>query len=295
MLLVSCGNAGYKVTPSGVKYSIFSKGSGKSIKPGDWIKVHFSAKIGDSSLISTYTHIPAYGQYDTTMKNTHDFIDFLGELKIGDSVVFLRSVDTLQKRGYLQYNDVFKAGGIINGAITILGIYPNQQAVMEDQQKETELEKQREVVALEQYLKDQKVEGLIKTKNGIFIKMEKQGDGPKVDTGSTVIVNYTGTLKNGSKFDSNLDSAFGHVEPLNFVVGAGGVIPGWDEAALYFNKGGKGKVYIPAMLGYGGNGSGDKIPPFSDLVFDMEVIDVKAPTVAPATAPPAPVNPHAGH
>jgi len=277
MFLVSCGNAEYRITQSGVKYNVFGSGSGKKVMPGQWIKLHYRAAIGDSVMVETYSHIPAYGQYDTTMKNTHDFIDFLGELKIGDSVVFLRSVDTLQKRGYLQFNDVFKAGQVIKGSITILGLFPSQEAVMEDQQKETILEKEREIVALEKYLKDQKVEGYIKTKNGIFIKIEKQGDGAKADSGLSITVNYTGTLKNGTKFDSNVDTAFQHVGPMEFVAGTGGVIAGWDEAITYFNKGGKGKVYIPAMLGYGANAQGEKLPAFSDLVFEIEVLDVKAP------------------
>jgi FKBP-type peptidyl-prolyl cis-trans isomerase len=288
MMLISCGNAEYKITPSGVKYNVFSKGSGKKVMPGQWIKLHYRATIGDSVMVDTYSRIPAYGQYDTTMKDTHDFIDFLGELKIGDSVVFLRSVDTLQKRGYLQFNDVFKAGSAIKGSITILGLFPNQEAVMEDQQKETVLEKEREIVALEKFLKDQKVEGYIKTNSGVFIKMEKQGDGPKVDTGLSVSVNYTGKLRNGTKFDSNTDTAFGHTQPLEFVAGSGGVIAGWDEAITYFNKGGKGKVYIPAMLGYGGNAQGEKLPAFSDLIFEIEILDVKE---APKTEDPA----HPGH
>jgi FKBP-type peptidyl-prolyl cis-trans isomerase len=223
------------------------------------------------------------------MKDTHDFIDFLGELKIGDSVVFLRSIDTLQKRGYLQFNDVFKAGQVIKGSITILGLFPSQEAVMEDQQKETILEKDREIAGLEKYLKEQKVEGYIKTNSGIFIKIDKQGDGPKADSGTTVIVNYTGTLKNGAKFDSNVDTAFGHVGPFDFVAGAGGVIAGWDESITYFNEGGKGKVYIPAMLGYGANGNGPKLPAFSDLVFDIEVLDVKA-TAKPEALPHSPIG-----
>jgi FKBP-type peptidyl-prolyl cis-trans isomerase FkpA len=74
-----------------------------------------------------------------------------------------------------------------------------------------------------------------------------------------------------------VDTAFGHTDPLEFVAGTGGVIAGWDEAITYFNKGGKGKVYIPAMLGYGGNAQGEKLPAFSDLIFEIEVLDVKQP------------------
>jgi FKBP-type peptidyl-prolyl cis-trans isomerase FkpA len=275
LIFSACGNADYKVTPSGVKYNVFGKGTGQKIMPGQWIKLHYKASIGDSVMIETYGRIPAYGQYDSSMKNTHDFIDLLGELRIGDSVVFLRSIDTLQKLGFLQYNEIFKKGQFIKGSVTILAVFPSEQAVMDDQSKETVLEKEREVVAMEKFLKEQNIQGYEKTKSGVFIKLERKGDGPKADSGMTISVNYTGALKNGKKFDSNVDTAFGHVGPFDFVAGTGGVIAGWDEAITYFNKGGKGKVYIPAMLGYGSNAQGDRIPAFSDLVFEIEVLDVK--------------------
>lgn len=290
-LLMGCGNADYQKTQSGILYKIFHNGKKQPVKPGQFVKLHYRATIGDSVLVDTYKHIPAYGQFDTSAKNVHDFTDFLGEMNIGDSVVFIRNVDTMQKRGYLMYNDVFKQGGTIRGYITVLGTFNRQEDIYKDQEQEAQKETQREIAAMEEYLKEQKISGYTKTPKGVFIKIERQGNGPKADSGLLISVNYTGTLKNGTKFDSNVDPAFGHVGPFEFVAQTGAVVPGWDDAIVLLNKGTKAKLFVPAMLAYGSNAQGEKLPAFSDLIFDLEVMDVK-PNVAPAQAPTQ--DPH-GH
>jgi FKBP-type peptidyl-prolyl cis-trans isomerase len=80
----------------------------------------------------------------------------------------------------------------------------------------------------------------------------------------------------GNKFDSNLDSSFGHVTPLNFPVGQGRVIRGWDEGIMLLKKGTKAKFILPSTIGYGANGSG-KIPANAILQFDVELLDFKKP------------------
>lgn len=90
-----------------------------------------------------------------------------------------------------------------------------------------------------------------------------------------VIVNYTGWLDNngikGKKFDSSLDRN----EPFKFLLGAGMVIPGWDEGVAGMKEGGKRTLYIPSKLGYGARGAGAAIPPNADLIFEVELIKVK--------------------
>ena len=291
LVMAGCGNADYQKTKSGLLYKIHRKGQNKKVLPGQFVKLHYRAMIGDSVLIDTYQRIPAYGQYDTSTKNVHDFVDFLGEMNIGDSVVFIRNVDTMQKRGYLMYNESFKQGGTIKGYITVLGAFRTQEALMKDQEQESAKEKVREIAAMEQFLKEKNVTGYVKTPGGVFIKLHSQGTGVKVDSGMLVSVNYTGALKNGTKFDSNVDSAFGHPSAFEFVAKGNGVIPGWDEAIVYLNKGAKATLYIPAMLAYGPNAQGEKLPAFSDLVFDIEVMDVR-PNMPKPAGPAA--DPH-GH
>jgi|688.fasta_scaffold559219_1 FKBP-type peptidyl-prolyl cis-trans isomerase FkpA len=95
---------------------------------------------------------------------------------------------------------------------------------------------------------------------------------PKPKPGQTVVVHYTGTLAaNGKKFDSSKDRN----EPFSFPVGMGYVIKGWDEGLQQMAKGGTYKLTIPAHKGYGSRGAGASIPPHADLVFEIEVLDIK--------------------
>jgi FKBP-type peptidyl-prolyl cis-trans isomerase len=290
LAVASCSNYDYKKTKEGIVYKIYSNGKGELVKPGSFLKVHYSSRIGDSTFFSTYEHIPAYGMYDTTYKGAYDFIDFLGEMRIGDSAVYIRSVDSLVKRGQAQYDSIFKKGGSIKGTVKVVALLKDESAMREDQQKEAELEKQREIAGLEAFLKKQKITNAVKTDNGVFVVMEKPGDAPRADSGMEVTVNYTGRLKNGKVFDSNTDTAFQHVQPFTFVVGARQVIQGWDEGIRQFGVGGKGKMYIPAMLAYGQQSQGERMPAFSDLVFDIEVTNVATP--APSAVPPAATEEH---
>jgi FKBP-type peptidyl-prolyl cis-trans isomerase FkpA len=103
-----------------------------------------------------------------------------------------------------------------------------------------------------------------------------QGTGKTATAGTHVTVNYTGWLyapaaadKHGEKFDSSIGR-----EPFTFRLGAGNVIPGWDQGVEGMKVGGKRTLVIPASLGYGADGAGP-IPPNSDLVFDVELLDVQ--------------------
>ncbi|HEX4336567.1 MAG TPA: FKBP-type peptidyl-prolyl cis-trans isomerase [Polyangiaceae bacterium] len=101
----------------------------------------------------------------------------------------------------------------------------------------------------------------------------KVGTGPAAKTGDHVSVHYTGTLTDGTKFDSSLDRN----EPFDFGLGAGQVIKGWDQGVVGMKKGGKRKLTIPSELGYGASGSPPKIPPNATLIFDIELLSIGAP------------------
>lgn len=99
----------------------------------------------------------------------------------------------------------------------------------------------------------------------------KVGTGREAKTGDTVHVQYTGTLMNGTKFDSSYDHGG---DPFKFTLGQGQVIKGWDQGVPGMKVGGKRKLKIPPDLGYGANGSPPKIPPNAGLIFDIELVSI---------------------
>ncbi len=119
--------------------------------------------------------------------------------------------------------------------------------------------------------KDQVEPKEITTKSGLKYIDLKEGTGAEAKAGDTVEVHYTGWLKDGTKFDSSLDRG----EPFSFKLGARMVIKGWDEGVAGMKVGGKRKLIIPPDLGYGKRGAGDKIPPNSELIFEVELLKVQ--------------------
>lgn len=109
------------------------------------------------------------------------------------------------------------------------------------------------------------------TESGLTYIITKKGDGAQIKAGDNVIVNYTGMLTNGQKFDSSLDRS----EPFSFPVGAGMVIKGWDEGLQKLRIGDHAILTIPASIGYGSRGAGGVIPPDATLIFIIEVLGVK--------------------
>jgi peptidylprolyl isomerase len=97
------------------------------------------------------------------------------------------------------------------------------------------------------------------------------GKGDEAKTGQTVKVHYTGTLVNGSKFDSSVDRG----DPFKFTLGQGGVIQGWDQGIPGMRVGGKRKLTIPYNLAYGESGRPPTIPPKATLIFDVELLGIE--------------------
>jgi FKBP-type peptidyl-prolyl cis-trans isomerase len=97
------------------------------------------------------------------------------------------------------------------------------------------------------------------------------GSGREAKTGDTVLVQYTGTLMNGTKFDSSYDHGG---DPFKFTIGKGEVIKGWDQGVVGMKVGGKRRLRIPPDLGYGANGSPPAIPPNAGLSFDIELVSI---------------------
>lgn len=112
----------------------------------------------------------------------------------------------------------------------------------------------------------------VKTASGLIYLITKKGDGVQAKAGDTVAVHYTGTLTDGTKFDSSHDRG----EPIEFPLGAGRVIKGWDEGIAKMKVGDQAILVIPPSIGYGERGAGGGlIPPGATLIFIVELVGIK--------------------
>ncbi|MBF4466156.1 peptidylprolyl isomerase [Flavobacterium sp. LC2016-12] len=118
---------------------------------------------------------------------------------------------------------------------------------------------------------EQLAAGFDKTESGLRYKMIQKGDGKKAEAGKTVAVHYEGSLENGKVFDSS----YPRKKPIEFRLGQGQVIEGWDEGIALLQVGDKARFVIPSDLAYGPSGAGGVIPPHATLIFDVELMEVK--------------------
>ncbi|KAF2341511.1 peptidylprolyl isomerase [Flavobacterium tistrianum] len=118
---------------------------------------------------------------------------------------------------------------------------------------------------------EQLAAGFDRTESGLRYKMIQKGEGKKAEAGKTVSVHYEGSLDNGKVFDSS----YPRKKPIEFKLGIGQVIEGWDEGIALLQVGDKARFVIPSDLAYGPSGAGGVIPPNAVLIFDVELMDVK--------------------
>lgn len=127
-----------------------------------------------------------------------------------------------------------------------------------------EKEKQKELL-------DKVAAGYDETNSGLRYKILQEANGKKAAKGDMVSVHYKGQLLDGTVFDSS----YKRKEPIDFTIGVGQVIPGWDEGIQLLKVGEKARLVIPSNLAYGESGAGGVIPPNATLIFDVELMNVK--------------------
>ncbi|TRX41461.1 peptidylprolyl isomerase [Flavobacterium restrictum] len=137
--------------------------------------------------------------------------------------------------------------------------------------KGARLKKQAALKAESEAKMEQLAAGFEKTESGLRYQFIQRGDGKQAESGKTVAVHYEGSLENGKVFDSS----YPRKKPIEFRLGQGQVIEGWDEGIALLKVGDKARFVIPSDLAYGPSGAGGVIPPNATLIFDVELMDVK--------------------
>lgn len=282
-------------------YNIHTDKSGETIKEGDFVAFKAIEKTeGDSVLYSSYDYDRASLLVKEKSVFKGDLYAALGLLSEGDSATFKINIDSMvQKMGrpqpsdttkkYLIYNikiDKVIPKGTLNDSLFRVKIDEFLKAEME-QAKTTEANK------LKAYVSAKSLKTKVTT-SGLNYVISKEGAGAKANPGDTVVVNYTGMFLSGKIFDSSLaevakkNGTFNPqrpYEPLKLPVGLGGSIPGFEEGLMLLNKGAKATIILPSKLAYGEQGN-QGIPPYSPLVFELDIVNI-----IPGTAPVAAVAP----
>jgi len=285
VLFASCNQ--YEKAPSGMLYKItHGSGNAKKLEQGQFVKINieYKLKTKDTVLSSTYGVIPVYFPIDTARLGKYTFTEIVIKCKKGDKVDFSLSIDTLVKMGAVQYNEVFKAKDVILGKAEILDVFADVSKVDEDYKKETLAEKNREINNIKAYLDKNKIKA-VQSPEGVFVVVKEAGDAAnKIDSTKTASVFYKGYSFDGKVFDTNIKPNDPAAKPFDVKVLTNSVIQGWDIGLQYFGKGGKGTIYVPAMLAYGPQPNG-QIKAYENLAFDLEIQDVTKRTAEVPAAP----------
>ncbi len=266
-LLFSCDQ--FKVTqdPDGSKYQIHEGGKGKKINVGDMLTFDLVIKsANDSTFEDTYkrkqpiTMVAQKGTYKGAFETA------LMHLTEGDSATVMVNADSL----FARVQQPLPAG-ITKGSDIRFIVKIKSTQTREEFQKAQDAKKGNEAKIMEDFAK-KNFPTATKTQYGMYRVVVKEGAGEMIKSGQTATVDYTGKTMDGKIFDSSV----GKPGPkFQVPVGQGSVIPGWEQALVMMKKGEKAIFFIPSNLAYGEQGAGGTIGPFSSLIFEMEVLDVK--------------------
>ena len=271
---------GYEKNQNGLYYQFFTQNEGELPQVGDLIEVKISCMINDTT--------PLIPNTQNMMKLQEpsfpgDLNEGLAMMHKGDSASFIVNTDSTFKYLFMQPTlpAEFNSTDVMRFEIKVVDFMPEKvyaqnfanDVKSRNAQRAAQLqndyadESAKAAKELADYLAKNKIEAM-PTESGLYYVVTEPGNGEKPEVGKPVTMHYTGKLLNGTVFDSSVERD----QPFQFVLGVGQVIPGWDEGVQLMTKGEKGLLYIPYYLAYGERDMGD-IPPFSNLIFEVELID----------------------
>jgi len=281
-------------TPKGALVKVVSANPGDKIKLNDVITFEVVQKTEkDSVLFSSYTMGHPLKIQVQPCQNVGDLMDALPLLAVKDSALIKVPTDSIFKEHEEQRPAFLKKGSWLVFDVKIDKIQSLQEA-MDEKNAANEKVKASEAADRDKYIASHKLIAKT-TPSGLKYVITQASVKPKPQLGDTVMVNYIGRTTNDKVFDSSiqaeaqkagLNQPGRNYEPLQVILGTTPIIKGWNEGLLLLNEGSKAKLIIPSDLGYGADGAGDDITPFSTLIFDVELVKIKP--IKHAAAKPAP-------
>lgn len=286
MLLAACGSSdmkGYKQTDDGLYYRFEQQCKDSlQVQEGDVLVGEMTIRLDTNILRTNVGHterlMPVVPMYDGVL---HEGLLMMHK---GDRAIFAVEADSMAK--FMQPNQMppmYEQGKGMKFyyEVNLQDIVTRDEFAEEQANYQQEMEKARvaEPELIAAYVKEHGIKAQPNAK-GLYIIVNKKGNGPTVAVGREVTISYTGRLLDGTMFDSSneadcRESGLQCHEPLTYVVGQMSLIPGRDEGLMGQPEGSKLQLIIPSAMGYGSQGAGQYIPPYSPLVFDIEIVSVK--------------------
>jgi len=270
VMISACGsmNNSFKEHPSGLLYRFMEMNpSGLTPTTGDILVLSFSVYTSGGRLLESNDY---YRLQLGTPLYKGDFFTGLGMIQVGDSAAFsLDAGSYYEKTRKRELPAEFKAGDPVIIHLRLKDIL-SQEELEQERLGIYHKDETQELLLLQDYLR---IANITETpgESGVYRVIKVKGTGKMAQPGHSLKVHYTGTTIDGKVFDSSLQRN----NPISFVLGAGQVIPGWDEAFNGMEEGTVAKLIIPSKMAYGKDGYQNIILPFSTLVFDVELIEVK--------------------
>jgi len=270
--------AGFRTTDSGLEYA-FHRQNKEAPRPlvGDFLYIHIVYNInGDTVFFDSRVNVQPMQIELRDPSYPGDLNEALSMMHQGDSATFIIDAGDffLKTVQVAELPPPFKAGDKIHFGIVLEDIKSREDYLAEQQKQYAEREKQKEEARMKEKAE---IDAYIAANNlvvrelagGVRMVTLTEGTGAKAEPGKTVSVHYTGKFLNGDVFDSSVQRG----EPIRFRLGANQVIKGWEVGIPELKTGGKAQLIIPFEMGYGERPAGT-IPPFSTLLFEVELMDV---------------------
>lgn len=280
---------GTKTTSNGLTYKFLEvNNKGQRVQVGDLLVGELLIRFENDTLFSNVGTPDRIFQVAENSMFKGDIQEGLLMLHIGDKAVFnipADSVANLIQPGQMPPKYEQGKGQFFYYEIALMDIVTKDELAQEQANyiEEMKQRKENEPAILAQYIADNNITTK-PTNSGLYVIVKKKGDGPKVATGKKVSVNYTGRLLDGTLFDTSREADAKKAgkymqgrtyEPITYIVGEQQMIKGWEEGVMGQPEGSILQLIVPSALGYDSRGAGKDIPPYSPLVFDIEILSVR--------------------
>jgi len=274
LFLIGCSNEqndGFEVI-NGIKTKFFVRNQeNPKPEPGDVIILKLRYTTEDDSVIFDSEEVPTFKmQLKKSNSKIPTIDDALAMLHVGDSALFLIDAESfyvVTKKSELPKQ--FKRGDFLKFYVKLEDILTKEK-FLEEQRKKMKKNEKIEAAEIKRYLTLTNT-NVKPDSSGIYYIEKEKGSGPTPEPRDKVTVHYVGLFLSGKPFDNSYERG----QPFTFTFGIGEVIPGWDIAIKKMKKGTKARIIIPSRLAYGSEGYGKIIPPYTPLIFDIEVLNIE--------------------